>query len=180
MKSSTHEKVFLKAGEVLIAEKPSRIYTILGSCVAVIMFSPRTGIGAICHAQLAENKETSSRCSDTCPVKCFTQVSKTTQFKYVSCSIRYMVDQFEKRGISKKEIDVKLFGGANVLKSGNNQQTIGHQNIETATKILKNMRLEVISHSVGGNTGMTLYFDSNTGIVHLKRHKQGNPWRPLL
>ena len=166
-----YERVFLKAGEVIIVHKPTRIHTILGSCVAVVFHHRRTGIAGICHAQLSEKRHKTATCTDVCSVRCLEKVKNSSPLKYVACAIRYMVQEFERRGIRPHEIDVKLFGGANVLATSDDTNTIGVQNIAIAEKMLKELNLNVVSKYVGGDTGVTLYFDTDTGVVHLKKHK---------
>lgn len=53
--------IYLKPGEVVVARKPVLVSTVLGSCVAVTMFSPDCGFGAICHAMLPDS---AGRCED--------------------------------------------------------------------------------------------------------------------
>ena len=166
-----YERVFLKAGEVIIVQRPTRIHTILGSCVAVVFHHHRTGVSGICHAQLGEKKHKTATCTEVCSKKCLENVKNSSPLKYVSCAIKYMVQEFERRGIRAHEIDVKLFGGANVLVTADETNTIGVQNIAIAERVLRDLNLNVISKYVGGDTGLTLYFDTDTGVVHLKKHK---------
>ncbi len=50
--------IHLKAGEIYIAEKPTLVATVLGSCISVTMFNNRFKIGAICHGALPVYKKT--------------------------------------------------------------------------------------------------------------------------
>ncbi len=112
-----HNRIDLKIGEVYIAKAPEIIWTVLGSCVAVVLYNQRLKIGAICHAQLPAQKHKGFKCSDACPVKCLTHVPESKEFKYVTCSIRYLLKKLSELGISKSDTIVKLFGGANVVYS---------------------------------------------------------------
>lgn len=51
------QNIFLKSAEVVMTCKPALISTVLGSCVAVTMFEPVNGVGAICHAMLPRNPD---------------------------------------------------------------------------------------------------------------------------
>ena len=68
----------------------------LGSCVAVTFVNRRTGLAAICHALLPASL------SDNC-------------FKFVNCALAHMLAQFESKQIGRKEIEVKVFGGADMF-----------------------------------------------------------------
>ncbi len=157
--------VYLNPGEMYTAEMPTMVSTVLGSCVSVTMFSRRLRIGAICHGFLP--KRTDTKHGDSHYMK---------EFKYVDYSIMQMVEGFDKYGIKRSEIEVKLFGGADALSlQGGNPGafTVGKQNIQTAIQVIKNERLNLIISDTGGLRGRKLIFYTHTGEVLLKRLKQG-------
>ncbi len=157
--------VYLKPGEMYTAEMPTMVSTVLGSCVSVTMFSRRFRIGAICHGFLP--KRTHTKHADSHYME---------EFKYVDYSIMQMVEGFDKYGIKRSEIEVKLFGGADALSlQGDNPCafTVGRQNIQTAVQVIKNERLILIISDTGGVRGRKLIFYTHTGEVLLKRLKQG-------
>lgn len=150
--------VYLKPGELYFAEKPTLVTTVLGSCVSVIMYNNRLGMGAICHALLPTGS-----CLDG------------EKFKYVECSIRRMIERFGELGIDRNEIEVKLFGGSDILSSpspSGRTKTIGHQNIESALAIIEAEGLNLVSSDLGGSTGRKLFFYTHTGEVLLKRQRR--------
>ena len=166
-----YAKVSLFPGEVFIAEKPSVVWTLLGSCLAIIFHSIRHRVGAIAHSQLAQDFHMDQQCYAHCPHPCFSELSNANPFTYVSCSIRHLVNAFTERGIAPAEITVKLFGGASLIHSQQGGKTVGELNIEAAHRMLEGYELHIQSKHIGGDTGRTLYFYSDTGEVFLKRHK---------
>jgi len=164
-----YKYVSLYGGELYIAETPTIVRTVLGSCLAIVFHHHASGGSAICHAQLPENGLRPGKCSDSCPAPCYNETMNDNPFKFVSCSIRYLVEYFTRTGIPFRDLEVKLFGGANVLVSSP-VKTIGEMNIEVAEKMLDDYRLQVVSKHVGGDKGRTLYFYSDTGEVFLKQH----------
>jgi hypothetical protein len=50
------ELIYLHPGQMCCCERPSRVETVLGSCVAVTMWNARLQIGCICHAVLPLNE----------------------------------------------------------------------------------------------------------------------------
>ena len=165
-----YEYVSLYPGELHIAETPTVIWTVLGSCLAIIFYHAPSCLGAIAHAQLGKPAYFGrEQCSDACPNPCYADVSKDNPFKYVSCSIHYMISYFTKQEIPLHEIEIKLFGGSNIL-GASTLKTVGENNIETACEMLERYQLLVATQHVGGKKGRTLYFYSDTGDVFLKNH----------
>ncbi|KJR43621.1 Chemotaxis protein CheD [Candidatus Magnetoovum chiemensis] len=151
--------VYLKPGELITTKTPLLISTILGSCAAVTMYDRRSGLSAICHGILP-------KCTDN---KC-KQCIETG--KYLDCAIKKMINEYDKINIKHRNIIVKLFGGAELLKSSNQtvkKQSVGSENIETALNILKNYGLTITITDVGGSAGRRLFFNTCTGEVLLRR-----------
>lgn len=146
------ESIYLKPGELAVAERPALVSTVLGSCVAVTLFSPRLGVGAICHAML--------------PL-----AAGRDGFKYVDSSLMHMLAQFARLQVPKRELTVKLFGGGDMFESGlpTGGVSVGQQNIQAATTLLRQQGLPVVAADTGGRQGRKLLFYTHTGEVLLKR-----------
>jgi chemotaxis protein CheD len=144
--------IFLRPGELHITEKPTVVSTILGSCVSLTMFHGRTGTGGICHAILPKNPTDSGY----------------DPFRYVDSVVSSMLKMFSAAGINRKEIEVKLFGGADVI-AHNTQNTIGLKNITEALAVIARENLKLIVSDVGGDAGRKLFFYTHTGEVFMKR-----------
>ena len=148
------DSIYLKPGQICIADRPTVVSTVLGSCVAVTMFSPKFGIGGICHALLPRNPF--SHDTDT--------------FRYVDSSLLYMLERFAMMGVKKEEIELKIVGGAEMLDQlGKKRLTIGRQNIETALAVLRREDLGFHASDVGGSLGRKIRFHTHTGHVFFKR-----------
>ena len=147
------EKIYLKPGELVVTEEPVMVTTVLGSCVSVTMYNARLRAAAICHGMLPHG-------------------GISDNFKYVDTALRYMIDYFRKRDIGRKEIEVKVFGGAdmfNTVGSSTRNFTVGWQNISAATSFLQEYGMAPTASDVGGKKGRKLIFTTDTGIVYLKR-----------
>jgi len=145
-------KVFLKPGEFYMGEKSAVISTILGSCLSITMFNARLGIGGICHALLPNDSE----------------LKKGKEFHFVDGSISYMLNEFEKTGIKRNEIEVKVFGGANINDTAH-KKTVGQANIEAALTIISGNDLKVLTYDFGGTLGRKIIFYTHTRRVLLKK-----------
>ncbi len=145
--------LYLKPGEVVISLDPILVSTILGSCVAVTMFSLETGLGAICHAMLPNN------------------LKHGNDFFYVDTAVHYLHRKMIEYGGDSKLV-IKLFGGAQVLAGGASltpMQSVGEQNIRQATQSLAWLGLPIAKADTGGQVGRKLFFSMKTGDVYLRK-----------
>ena len=154
--------VYLHPGEVFFSKKSYVVSTVLGSCLAITMFCGRTKYGGISHCQLPSCKEASANCDDC-----------SEPYKYVDCTITKMLQKFEQQNIQSGEIEVKIFGGADVLVNSNcsSKKSIGRQNIISAEKMIHKYNLKIVTSDVGGRQGRKIFFVSNKGEVFLRRMK---------
>ena len=143
--------VYLKPGELYFAKHPTVVSTVLGSCVSVTMYSRAAGTGAICHALLPEGPQDDA-------------------FRYVNTSILHMLDMFAAQGIKHEQIEVKVFGGSEMIEDkGRSTLSIGRRNVEIAEQVLAARGLSPLASDVGGKRGRKLFFYTHTGEVFLKR-----------
>jgi chemotaxis protein CheD len=152
--------IYLQPGEVHFALKPSIIRTILGSCVGVTFWSARLGAGALCHALLPRYPRNSPA-----------GLSLAAGCRYVDFVICDLARQFDNLGAQRKEVQVKLFGGADVLPisaSGALRPTVGRQNCEAAMEVLQAEGFQVTASSLGGTAGRSIQFYTGTGEVRLR------------
>jgi len=155
IESHTHN-IYLKPGEVVVAREPVLVSTVLGSCIAVTMFSPGSGAGAICHAMLPDN------------------AGRGEDLRYVDTALRHIFRQLNRYG-AVSDLVVKLFGGARVLnveEGESSVKSVGEQNVTRAMEILDSMGLRIISSDTGGVVGRKLFFCTRSGDVYLRRMKQ--------
>jgi len=146
------ELIYLHPGQMCCCEKPSRVETVLGSCVAVIMWNPQLQVGCICHAVLP-----------------WSERQKTDPLKYVDSSIHSMLRALEKHASPRCDIQVKLFGGASMRQLAPGRTSVGRQNIDAALAVLREEGLTPRSSDIGGTEGRKLRFYSATGEVFVKR-----------
>ena len=122
-------EVYLQPGEMFLAREPTIIRTLLGSCVGVTFWSESLGIGALCHAMLPR-----------CPDGYSLGVRPEVGYRYVDFCIRDLARKFDGLGAHRSEVQVKLFGGADVLlgsKDAPIRDTVGSTNCDTALEILR-------------------------------------------
>jgi chemotaxis protein CheD len=155
--------VYLQPGEMFLAHEPTIIRTLLGSCVGVTFWSARLGIGALCHAMLPE-----------CPERSSGRLRPEDGYRYVDFSIRDIARKFDQLGAHRSEVQVKLFGGADVLLGGPgaaDRPTVGSLNCDSALAVLSAEGFQVTASSLRGTTGLNIHFDTGNGEVQLRRLK---------
>jgi chemotaxis protein CheD len=90
----------------------------------------------------------------------------------VDYTIRDLARQFDALGARREEVEVKIFGGGDVLLMVNDaaRPTVGRLNSEVAMKVLEEEGFAVIASSLGGRRGVNIHFNTGTGEVLLQRH----------
>ncbi len=151
-------RIYLEPGDLVFSLEQAEIATILGSCIAVVLYSSKHQVGTICHAMLPYNIRPQER-------------PERKDFKYVDSAIHYMVARFDAHRIKRHNLIAKVFGGADVLRAATNVRlkSVGQQNIESALAVLGSYRLRIVASDVGGDRGRKLVFFPHTGQVFLKR-----------
>ena len=162
MNSNPVADCYLKPGDFCLALEPTIIKTVLGSCVTVTMYSPRTRIGAACHALLPTCREEQEQ---HCPPG-----TCVNTFRYVECVIPEMFRQLQAQGLVAEELEIKLFGGADMMMGAlADHQRVGSLNVLKSKMMLAKMGVAIKSSEVGGGAGRKLIFDTRSGYVWIKR-----------
>jgi chemotaxis protein CheD len=153
-------EIYVQPGEAHLATEPVLFRTVLGSCVGVIFLAPRRGIGALCHPMLPEF-----------PKKLKGQMSWEQSCRYVDFTIRDMAQRFDELGVPRRDVQIKLFGGGDVLlmTGGSMRPTVGRLNCEAAIRVLEEEGLDVVASSLGGTSGLRIQVHTGTGEVLLHR-----------
>jgi chemotaxis protein CheD len=153
-------EVYLLPGEFHVARRPTIIRTLLGSCVGASFWSEKLGIGALSHSLLP-------RCArDSAPPS-----SRANGHRYVDFAIRDLARQLDELGARRSDVQVKLFGGADVLvvsDASSSAPTVGKLNCEAAVEVAFAEGFEVMASSLGGRVGRNIEFDTGTGDVWLR------------
>jgi len=160
----SYEKKFLSIGEVIIATEPTYIWTVLGSCVSVILFSLRKKVSAICHAQLVE-KEFSIKAIPDSEFHTPKSAILKNDYRYLGRAVNHMIDELLSLGIHKNELVASIYGGGRIIE---NMQDIGLENAESAVKILQENKLHIVNKDIAGDKTRTIRYYSDTGITHVK------------
>lgn len=154
-------EVYLQPGEWEFVVAPTVLKTVLGSCVGITFRAPRLGIAAMCHPMLPQHPK-----RPPAP-----QIAGTAG-RYVDSIIGEMIRNLDEWGARRNEVEVKLFGGADVLVTERTSATVGKMNADTAVRILAEEGFRLAASRLGGSQGVFIQFHTGTGEVLLRRLNQ--------
>ena len=126
----------------------------LGSCVAVALHDPSTGIAGLAHILL--------------PSAGFGPPS-IHPAKYADTGVALVAEEMRRRGASQDRMVARLAGGARMfaalLSSGVN---MGQRNIDATRKALYRLNIPVVAEDVGGEYGRSVRFVAATGALTVR------------
>lgn len=147
----------MKQGELAIVSGDTKVFTILGSCVAVVLWDEQTKIGGANHFLLPtwNNKG-------------------APDVRYGDVAVTELHDKTILSGAVKRRLVAKVYGGASMLKLDNSSFNIGQRNIDIAKEKLRELHIPIVEEITGGTLGRKILFDPQTGDVKLDYIKNIN------
>lgn len=152
------ESRFLNPGEWAIGGVDDTFGTLLGSCVALVLWHPMMRIGTLCHYVLPARDE---RLPPT-----------ALDGRYGSDAFELMERALLTRGVALAQCQAKLFGGARVYDVDAHRIDVGARNIARAREWLAARNLAITAQNVGGVGWRRLCFDAGTGEVLMRFNTQ--------
>ena len=140
--------VYLPPGTLYAAAAPCTITTLVGSCVALTMWSPRLRVGGMNHYLIprqARGIEQSPRYGETANAMLLARLGVL--------------------GCHADEIETRIFGGAAVLATVAAGVSLGEQNVVAAWRFARMHALRVVDEQAGGSVARRLVLDVETGAV---------------
>ena len=150
------DTAFLLPGEAKYVKRPTRISTLLGSCVSVCLHDTRNKWGGLNHYMLPERND-----------------GTMSPGKYGDFAISSLIKVACNVGSQPSDLVASVFGGGAVTGHlGSMESTgvmnIGQQNIELAHRLLAENRIRIVREDVGGTRGRKIHMQSNTNEIELK------------
>lgn len=142
---------FLYPAAIHISRTPCIINTILGSCVSVCLYDQVLRHGGMNHFMLP-----------------LWNGQGLPSPKYGNIAIDRLLEKMLHMGSQKKNIIAKIFGGGEVIDTQHAQFNIGQRNIDIAVQILEDLRIPVLSSSLGGKLGRKISYNTENGGVSQK------------
>ena len=139
------KEIYLYPGKLAAPGVPSRIRTILGSCVGVALFDPVRKIGGLNHYLLPDMGST-----------------EKPSGRYGTFAIPALVEALESQGAKRSLLQAKIFGGANVLGDVSIGIGVGRRNIAKAEELLAEKGIRVVERNLGGDRGRRIILRTDT------------------
>jgi chemotaxis protein CheD len=137
-------------GEFHVSTRPDEVLvTILGSCVAACIRDPVTGVGGMNHFMLPES-ESGQWGADMMSTR------------YGNYAMEKLINELIKLGSPRERLEIKAFGGGNVIESS---QAVGTRNVQFINRYLLDEGLNCVARDLGGDFPRRIQFSPSTGRV---------------
>ncbi|ABC30441.1 Chemotaxis protein, stimulates methylation of MCP protein [Hahella chejuensis KCTC 2396] len=146
-------EVYLDPGEWYFSDADTRMKTLLGSCVAVVLWHPQKRLGGMCHYMLPQRNGAAS--------------NQGLDGRYADEAMQLLVDALRKERTRPQEYEVKIFGGSSMLEGSS--INVSKRNIEAAYRLLKQHGFRLVGEDLGGRAHRNLVFDVWSGDVWLRK-----------
>lgn len=153
------EAAKISPGEYYFTNKDMLIVTVLGSCVSACIRDSITGIGGMNHFMLPD----SATADKDSPV--------SESMRYGTYAMEVLINQLLRNGARRENLEAKIFGGGNVLKSFTTTN-VGDRNAIFVRKFLKDERIRITGEDLLDIYPRKVYYFPKTGRVLVKKLKQ--------
>jgi chemotaxis protein CheD len=143
-------------GQVAVTDESNIVYsTVLGSCIAACVRDPLAKVGGMNHFLLPVSTNDVPKSDAT-----------SMELRYGNYSMEVLVNEVLKRGGRRERIEVKLFGGGNVMQRMASMN-IGHRNADFIEKYVQLEGLKLISSDVRGVQARRVQYFPITGRARM-------------
>lgn len=146
------QAVKLLPGEYFIARDQRLLCTVLGSCVAACIRDPVAGVAGMNHFLL--------------PMAGRDEFASSA--RYGVHAMELLINGLLKRGGRRDRLEVKLFGGGNLMRS-RTVNNVGHANAQFALDFMTQEGLSVASQDLFGDQPRKIWYFPDSGKVLLRR-----------
>lgn len=143
---------YLHPGGIFADAEPHLVTTVLGSCVSICLWDQVRRQGGMNHYML--------------PLRNGEGLASP---KYGNIAIPRLIERLIQLGSAPRNLVAKVFGGASMWKTVTDQAGVGGKNVEQALRLLEEAGIRVLGRDIGGETGRKIIFNTETGIVLLRR-----------
>jgi len=145
--------IWIFQGDFYVSSRPDLFLTaVLGSCIAVCIRDPIAGCGGMNHFLLPDTENQ----DDHYP---------SQALRYGSYSIERLINAILSRGGRRERLEVKVFGGANVMSG---MSDIGSRNVDFVEHYFANERLPIAAADLRGNWPRKLRYFPTLGAAQVR------------
>ncbi len=133
-------------GELYFGDDVTSVSTLLGSCVAVVVWHPKLRVGGMCHIILPD------------------QGNMECHNKYANCAISTISRRIKQIHSKPQDYVTCIYGGGKMFDfSVREKMAVGDRNIEMVYKILAEKKYVISEENVGGRCYRKIKLYINTG-----------------
>lgn len=147
------DRITLRPGEHYVGRGKATLYTLLGSCVSIILWQPALRVGAMSHFLLG----TRHREPDT-----------PLDGRYGDEAMQLMLRDLTHHRARLRDCQARLVGGGDMFPNGVHVMDIGRRNGEAARELLLRHGLAPCGEHLFGQGHRQVQFNLNTGEVRVR------------
>jgi len=142
-------------GKIEIAQPPAVLTCIgIGSCVALCIYHEPTRTAALAHVMIPHQNERKQ--------------DPSKPAKFADIAVENILEKLREIGLkNRKSLTAKLVGGAQLFHF-KQVPNIGDKNVRALVAALRKHNIPIVSKSIGGDHGRSIWFHSETGKVIIK------------
>jgi chemotaxis protein CheD len=156
----------LGPGEFAVGDAGTRMRTLLGSCVSIVLWHARWRVGAMSHFLLAARGSARRGELDA---------------RYGDEALTLMASGLARHGVAPADCEAKIFGGGNMFPDQPHTASlqVGRRNGEAARKLLLAWGIPVASENLFGVGHRQIVFEVATGDVWVRQGTVQSGFLPL-
>jgi len=157
VKAQPGQSVFLMPGQLYFGREAEQVRTLLGSCVAIVLWHPQRAMGGMCHYLL--------------PVR--TAPGNELDGRYGTEAFEMLLSAVRRCGTQPSEYDAYLYGGADTLPDNAGVKfNVGERNIEQGWTLLDEHGFMLNGVDVGDHVPRTVTLNARSGLVAVRRSER--------
>jgi chemotaxis protein CheD len=134
-------------GAIDIAHAPDHLVSVLGSCIALVLFDPFAGIAGMAHVLLPDSRGDRT----------------STPGKYADTAVPALITALVSHGAMRSRLQAQIAGGARMFGAASAAIDIGTANVRAVSAALAAANIPVAHVDVGGGQGRKAHFDIAAG-----------------
>lgn len=138
---------YVHAGQFLVTAQPTKITTVLGSCVAICLHDAASRVGGLNHYMLPA--DVGGACESP---------------RYARFAIDRLFAEMMQLGADLRRAQARLYGGASTMGLSGARE-LGLRNVDVARERLAAEGIRIVSEDVGGTHGRRLVYRTDTGLA---------------
>jgi chemotaxis protein CheD len=149
-------------GAIDVAHAPDRLVSVLGSCIALVLFDPFAGLAGMAHVLLPDSRGESA----------------PQPGKYADTAVPTLIEALVVHGAQRPRLQAHLAGGARMFGQASAAIDIGTANVRAVSAALAAAKLPIAHVEVGGGQGRKALFDIATGRLSVQVLAVSRPGGP--